>query len=244
MTMALDISTYISSVNSDGQKFAELAERSMDRSIPSCPKWNGADLVYHLGRVHYMFTDVLARSVTDTADLLRVERPDDAALLQWYRDGVSSLVRTMTNTPRGTPAWSFFGPNTADWVVRRLAHETAVHAWDIADATGASFDIDLELASDGIDEFLNNFLIRPHAEAGELGGSVHIHCTDVDGEWMIQPASDGSLDISWGHGKGDCALRGTANDVLLALWHRRPLTALEIIGDHELATRFVNRAQR
>lgn len=244
MTMALDISTYIKSVKAEGESFAEFAERSMDRSIPSCPKWNGAELVYHLGRVHRMFDDVLTRSVIDTAQLVRIERPDDSVLLSWYREGLQGLVTTMTNTPRGTPAWSFFGPNTADWVMRRMAHETAVHRWDMADATASASDIDVELASDGIDEFLNNFFTRPHADAPELGGSVHLHCTDVDGEWMVEPLDDGGIEISWGHGKGDCALRGSANDILLTLWHRRPLSALEVIGDVDLANRFVNRAQR
>lgn len=244
MTMALDLATYINAVRTEGNAFAEVAENAMDRTIPSCPKWNGAELVYHLGRVHRMFTDVLSRSVTDTAQLLRVDRPDDSVLLSWYRDGLAALVTTMTNTPRGTPAWSFFGPATADWVIRRMAHETSVHAWDIADSVGSTREIDVELASDGIDEFLHNFFQRPQADAPDLGGSVHLHCTDVDGEWMIEPTSNGGVDIAWGHGKGDCALRGSANDLLLALWHRRPLSALEVIGDEALATRFVNRAQR
>jgi uncharacterized protein (TIGR03083 family) len=242
MTMALEIPTYIEHVRTQGERLASLAERAMDRSIPGCPKWNGADLVFHLGRVHRMFDDVLVRSVTDTAELQRAERPDDASLLSWYQEGLTQLVTTMSKTPRSTPAWSFLGPRTAEWVVRRLAHETAVHASDMAAAVGEAPGIDVELASDGIDEFLSNFLVRPREDAPALGGSVHLHCTDVDGEWMVQPHDDGSLDISWGHGKGDCALRGSANDLLMVLWRRQPVSALELHGDEALALRFVERA--
>jgi uncharacterized protein (TIGR03083 family) len=243
MTMALELPTYIENVRAQGERLALLADRAMDRSIPGCPKWNGADLVFHMGRVHRMFDDVLQRSVVDAADLIRAERPDDASLLSWYREGLSQLVTTMTRTPRSTPAWSFLGPVTAEWVVRRLAHETAVHAADMAAAVGERPDIDLDLASDGIDEFLSSFFVRPRDDAPALDGSVHLHCTDVDGEWMVQPRDDGSIDIAWGHGKGDCALRGSANDLLMVLWRRQPLSSLEIFGDESLATRFVERAQ-
>jgi len=243
MTMALDLSTYIEHVGAQGERFALLAENAMDRSIPGCPKWNGADLVFHLGMVHRMFDDVLIRSVTESSDLQRSERPDDSTLLAWYREGLSQLVTTMDKTPRSRPAWSFLGPRTAEWVVRRMAHETAVHATDIAAATGGASEINLDLASDGIDEFLSNFFVRAREDAPELGGSVHLHCTDVDGEWMVTPLADGSMNIAWGHGKGDCALRGTANDVLMTLWRRQPLSSLEIFGDETLATRFIERAK-
>ena len=243
MTMALDLSTYIEHVGAQGERFALLAENAMDRSIPGCPKWNGADLVFHLGMVHRMFDDVLIRSVTESSDLQRSERPDDSTLLAWYREGLSQLVTTMDKTPRSRPAWSFLGPRTAEWVVRRMAHETAVHAADIAAATGGASEIDLDLASDGIDEFLSNFFVRAREDAPELGGSVHLHCTDVDGEWMVTPRNVHRSISNRGHGKGDCALRGTANDVLMTLWRRRPLSSLEIFGDETLATRFIERAK-
>jgi uncharacterized protein (TIGR03083 family) len=241
--MAFDISTYITHVRTGGERFATIAQTAMDRPIATCPKWNGADLVYHLGWVHRMFDDVLTRGVTEAADLRRADRPDDGDLLEWFRDGLSHFVTTMTNTPRQNPAWSFLGPRNTEWVVRRMAHETAVHTWDLADATGTTVEIDLELASDGIDEFLTNFFVRAREDAPALTGSVHLHCTDVDGEWMIEPHEDGSYDVSWGHGKGDVALRGTANDLLLALWRRRPLSSLELFGDEALASMFIERAQ-
>ena len=40
------------------------------------------------------------------------------------------------------------------------------------------------------------------------------------------------------HAKGDCALRGAASDLLLVLWHRLPLSAIEVMGDVGVAERF------
>ena len=41
------------------------------------------------------------------------------------------------------------------------------------------------------------------------------------------------------HAKGDCAIRGTANDILLALWRRIPLSQLDVVGDRDVAERFI-----
>jgi MDMPI C-terminal domain len=37
------------------------------------------------------------------------------------------------------------------------------------------------------------------------------------------------------HEKGDCALRGPASDLLLALWGRIPLDEVELLGDRSAA---------
>ena len=48
---------------------------------------------------------------------------------------------------------------TAGFVLRRMAHETAVHRLDAERAAGREHTIDADLASDGIDEFLFEFLV-------------------------------------------------------------------------------------
>jgi hypothetical protein len=74
-----------------------------------------------------------------------------------------------------------------------------------------------------------------------VGGSVHIHCGDVSGEWTIREAADGVLDVTREHAKGDGAIRGAAGDILLALWRRTGLTSVDVIGDAAVAARFVAR---
>jgi len=78
-------------------------------------------------------------------------------------------------------------------------------------------------------------------EEGPLNGSVHIHCTDVDGEWLIVPTDASDVVVTREHAKGDCAIRGSASQLLLGLWRRVPMSALEIIGNAGVAAQFLNR---
>jgi uncharacterized protein (TIGR03083 family) len=117
---------------------------------------------------------------------------------------------------------------------RRQAHETAVHRWDAEQAIGRPTAIDPELASDGIDEYFEVMLPRKVVRDGiELpAGSLHVHCTDVPGEWLLQ-VDGGVLHMTREHRKGDAALRGPASAILLRLWGRRPHDAdeLSLVGD-------------
>ena len=81
----------------------------------------------------------------------------------------------------------------------------------------------------------------PMPDAATLTGSVHIHCTDVEGEWLIV-STDEQLVVSREHAKGSCAIRGAAHDVLMVLWRRLALGDVEVIGDATVATQFVGRA--
>jgi uncharacterized protein (TIGR03083 family) len=121
------------------------------------------------------------------------------------------------------------------WLARRMAQEFLVHRIDAEQATGVVGDVSPEFASDGVDEFLTVFMNQSN---GSVTGTVHLHCTDVEGEWMVRPEGD-ALAVTREHAKGDCAIRGRAVDILLALWRRGPLSACEVIGDAALAESFV-----
>jgi hypothetical protein len=79
------------------------------------------------------------------------------------------------------------------------------------------------------------------ADASPAGGSVHLHCTDTDGEWTVAPSTAGGDVVSVGHAKGDAAMRGTAHDLLMALWRRDGLDHVEVFGDRAVAERFLSR---
>ena len=73
-----------------------------------------------------------------------------------------------------------------------------------------------------------------------VGGSVHLHSTDGDGEWTLRAGDDGAIVVTRDHAKADAALRGEANDLLLVLWRRLPIDAVDVFGDEQLAAAFVN----
>jgi hypothetical protein len=100
-----------------------------------------------------------------------------------------------------------------------------------------------DLAADGIEELLTWH--APARLAGrdgtDIGGSLHLHCTDTDGEWTLR-TDDGVYHLSHGHSKGDAAVRGPADRLLLVLWRRLPLDAegIEVFGDADVARHFLD----
>ena len=76
--------------------------------------------------------------------------------------------------------------------------------------------------------------------AAPLGGSVHLHATDTDGEWLVIEAGD-RLAFTRGHAKADAAARGTASDLLLLLWRRRGPGDVEVHGDAAVLDRLLAR---
>ena len=93
------------------------------------------------------------------------------------------------------------------------------------------------LASDGIDEYFDLMLRRriTRDPAAAPTGSLHLHCTDVDGEWLVRVV-DGEYVIERAHAKGDAALRGPAEALLLRLWSRdsERLAELSPVGDESV----------
>jgi uncharacterized protein (TIGR03083 family) len=264
----------------DGEAFADAcADADLNIAVPTCPGWSLADLVWHLAEVHHFWRTIVDEQRDTWEGYEQPPRPPDGALVDFYRDGLEATVTVLAAAHPQRANWTWSHQRDAGFVMRRMAQETAVHLFDACAARGGQHTVAADLASDGIDEFLFHFL-RPDANfAGALGGSVHIHCTDVAGEWTVRPADsadavtdaspaagsgagggaeevvaaaavdddgdgDGDGDgrglvVTREHSKGDAALRGAASNLLLVLWRRLPLAAVDVIGDHDLAARFV-----
>lgn len=222
----------------DGAAFASACEAAgMDTPVPSCPDWSVADLMWHLAEVHDFWTAVVRDRLMDPRRYVDPERPSPADLPSFYRDRLGAVVAVLSVADPAQPNWTWTADQSAGFVQRRMAHETAMHLTDAQAAAGLTLSVEPELASDGIDEFLEYFRSRP-TDAPPAGGSVHLHCTDVAGEWTVREV-DGERLVTREHAKGDCALRGPASDLLLTLWRRVPLSAIDVVGDAEVAARFV-----
>lgn len=244
--MALHPDELIGSFWRDGLALAGAAEAAgLSTPVPSCPGWSVADLVWHTGEVHRFWACVVGNGWQDPSGYLEPDRPGDDDLLAWYRDGIDRTLAVLHDADPASAVWSW-APlgGTAGWVIRRMAHETAMHRCDAEAAAGHDHAIDPALAADGIDEFLAHFTGRVIDGAEPMAGTVHLHCTDVDGEWLVdEPDPSGPLATKREHAKGDVAVRGPASDLLLLLWRRRALEGLEVYGDAAIATRLVARTE-
>ena len=205
------------------QRLVETAGGHLGDAVPGCPDWNVADLAYHVGRVDDFWTAMASGG--DPERYSRPPQPPDDEVIAWFAARAETLADTLTAADPASPAWSFWGVRDVAFVRRRIAHETAVHAWDAGDAAGARVPIDAALAVDGIDEFFEIFMPITAAPPIEPVTTVHLHATDADGEWLVS-IGGGQFEVERTHAKGDVAVRATASDLLLLLWGR-----VDLVGD-------------
>ena len=239
----LDADTYVDAIRREGAAFVEAADTAgLAAQVPSCPDWDVAELLAHVGRVHRW----AAANATRPPDAefpgwsKSVETPEPSDRLAWVREGVTGLADTLAALPGDTPAWSFLPPNsTVGFWQRRQAHETAMHRVDAQQAAGGHVaPIDAALAADGVDEWLGMCAAMGfHQRFGGEGETFHFHCNDVNGEWMVRVDPDNTT-VTHEHGKGDVAARGSASDLICWLQGRGPVDRLEVFGDAELLSRW------
>lgn len=209
--------------------------------VPSMPDWTVEKLVRHVTFVHRMATAALDTPAEDgmAKVIAAVERPERGPqVLDDYRAAVDGMLDAYRRVEmdREVPTWA--GVGTADYWVRRQLHEVTVHRFDAQDAVhargGAEPDpADPAGAADGIAEWAEAFLTRvPLDRLPELAGrTVHLHTDDGTGMELFVDFTGDSIVVSREHRKGDVALRGSAQDLLLTVWRRRPFEILDVVGD-------------
>ena len=210
--------------------------------IAGCPEWSTIDLVWHIGVVHRFWCTVVAERLQERPAEWPPERPAaDLDVFAFAEESATLLPAALAGADPSEIVWTWAPRKDVGFVQRRMAQETAVHRVDAERAAGVDHRLDAELAADGIDEFLTLMLPADIGGALPEGTSVHLHCTDTDrgGEWTVTRDSTGAPVVAADHTKADTALRGSAHDLLMVLWQRDDLGHVEVLGDRELAGRFV-----
>lgn len=221
---------------------ADAAEGNFYAAVTCCPGWNVADLVWHLREVHYFWGSIVDGLVQDPNQVPEMERPDDnERLLDDYRSGAVWMADVLERADQSQPVWTWSHQKDVAFVTRHQVQEAAVHRWDAEMAAGERIEIEPEVAADSVDEFLEHSTPGRYQGAVPLSGSVHLHATDTDGEWVIKEDEARNLSIVRGHEKADVALRATASDLLLTLYRRIGIDQADIYGDKPVLSRFLAR---
>jgi uncharacterized protein (TIGR03083 family) len=237
----------LAALRTEGQAFREaVADAPLDAPVPSCPGWTVADLVGHLGEVYGFVAGHVGRGVTSRPDGTSPDRfapPEGADLLTWWDGQHQTLIALLDSLDSDLPAWNW-APQTktvAFWY-RRMAHETTVHRWDAQFATINAEPIEPKLAADGVEEVLDSWLpAGRRLGPSDLVGIVGLCATDLEREWLVRLRADGGvalldtdtlLDTDEHHERA--VARGTASDLVLALWGRVGFDLLECSGDERL----------
>jgi len=225
------------------------------QTVPTCPEWTVLDLVRHVGVaerwpamiIERRSMDLIRQSETD--DTEPPERPD--ARSAWLRAGAERLARAVQEHGPDAAIWTWSFDKTARFWLRRITHDILIHRVDAESVTGAQTPIAPDLAADSVSDHLDTLsvLSGPTSEGHPMnalrgtGETLHLHATDHEGgEWLIRREPTG---IVWesGHGKGDVAVRGTAQDLLLLIHRRITPDAVEVLGDDALLAHWLDNSR-
>ena len=240
-TSKSDINAYLDAIRADADIMSSII-RTADAEAPiaACPGWDVGAVVTHTGDVHRWATHALVHGERPGPDVEFGPSADDH-LAVWIVDGATALIEALRTAGPAADTWHPFPLEQKAWVwARRQALETAMHRWDAQTASGRDARLDPELSSEGIHEYLEMGLPRVVAREGvDLPSqSLHVHSTDVDGEWLIW-SDNGTFRMLPVHDKGDAAIRGTAADIWLLLMGRLNRsgddTSIDIVGDSAAA---------
>jgi len=260
----LDTATYRQAFDREAGALATAAALGLEAPVPSCPGWTVAILLGHLTAGVYGSRIVALKALPADYQIDRYEDlglpvgfkdwlwavredrtpggPPPQGLLELFRATVAELGSLLYCVDPATPIRTWWPPQqTAGFLQRRMLLETAIHRWDAQLAHGQPEPIEPELAADGIDEIFDVLIpgLRGRSDAARSGAgeTYHFHRTDGPGEWLIRFAPDGPV-VTREHRKGDAAIRGSASDLFLFLWHRIPANRLETFGDPALLDRY------
>jgi uncharacterized protein (TIGR03083 family) len=222
----LDSTTYTAAITDHSARLAAAATRHLDEPVEHCPGWTVADLVQHLTEVQWFWATVVEQRLQERPNDGRPIDIDRAELVDRFSKGAEHLARVLAETDQSTRVYTW-APRQRDvaFVTRHQVQEVVVHHWDVAHAVGEVFTVDADVAADSIEEFLTFSVSNdddPIDPPGvELGGSLGLHCTDVERSWTVSDGDVAStLRFVEGIEDGTPRLAGTSSEILLWLYSR------------------------
>ncbi len=214
------------------------AAPGLDVPVPTCPGWTLRDLVLHLGQGQRRWAAVVAAGPSDgppEQDAPAVPR-GHGALLTWWAESTEHHLAVLREHGPDRGCWTWWdlseSPQTSGAVARHRLQEIAVHTHDAQVTLGAPEPLPVDVALDGVDEFLTTCcattIAWPHKP-----GVVDFHT--VEGRsWRLALDADGARTTAADGTGADAAAHGTAGDLVLVLYDRVPLDTLRIDGDRRL----------
>lgn len=228
---------HLTLLTADIAAFASAVEHGPpDAAVAACPGWTLHDLGVHLGTVHRWVIDALVTGGPPDGTTTHPPAPNDdpAGLAEWVREGAARMIVLMESTDPDEPTWHPFPvePKVAGLWRRRQAQEASVHRWDAQHAAGMDAHIERDMAADGIDEYFRVMLPRMliREQRSTPASTFAVELTDLDARWVADGAT-GLPVMSAGGAPAQGTLRGDAETILLRLWGRPVMAALDHAGD-------------
>ncbi|MDQ0989483.1 maleylpyruvate isomerase N-terminal domain-containing protein [Streptomyces sp. V3I7] len=165
------------------------------------------------------------------------------ALLAWSAESTEQLLGALRESGPERGCWTWWGasesPQTCGAVAQQQLQEVALHTYDAQITVGSPQPLPGEAALDGVDEFLSTCCAGayrwPHEPA-----AVDYHAAEGR-SWRLSLSADGARITRLpmpGTGEAtdgaDASARGTAGELVLALYGRIPVDSLKLDGDRRL----------
>ncbi len=237
----LSSADYQSSFKDEAAAFIAAYRRAdVDEIVPNCPQWNVAQLGAHIGSIYHRIAELLRTNSMEPLDPKDFPAPADPhEVLAYYEEGMHRLSNEFVDLDPAAPIWTFAGISPALFWMRRMTHETMVHAFDLDGIHPPVHEPDPRVIADGIDEFFTAQLRRRLArqEVNGLNGRLALAATDSKDRWVIGLFPD-HLEILVGDATADAEISGRAHDLLMFLWGRGFSSALDRSGDLDLVATY------
>jgi len=239
----VDTAPLLTQLHAEVEQFGQLVTAALPASagkpVPACEGMVLAELVRHLGSVHHLVTDWVREGRRPTAWVQAPEAGEDMAA--WARRGSADMLETLTGRSPAQPCatWSATDRTVGFWI-RRMAHETAVHRVDAAQAVGERWRVDPELAADGVAEALELWLgTRLGTKVGGSGRAVRLTASaETRGavvDWTVRPLKT-IVEFGAGPANVDVTVTGTPAALWAWTWGRSDADhPIDTVGDEEAA---------
>jgi uncharacterized protein (TIGR03083 family) len=247
---------YLGHLRADSTRFLDvLGDADPTRRVPSCPDWDAADLLWHLGEVQWFWGSIVEGRLQSPEGLEPPPRPaGHDALAAFFAEQSARLHDVLAAAEPEEPVYMWAADKTVGYIRRRQAHEALIHRLDAELVTGEVTPLDRHLAADGVLEALD--IMRggcpPWGSFTPSQDHVAVRITDTGGEVPVvlgrfsgtDPDSGTSYDeddLSVASADPAATPRlvvsGTADDLDAWLWARRDASAISFEGDQGVAER-------
>lgn len=228
-------------LTADFTRLREVAGNAdLSAAVPSCPDWTVADLVHHVGSVYLHKVECMRQGSSPQWPPPGLAGAEPLALLDRT---YAELTAEFAARPPESPAHTWYEPDkTVRFWIRRMAQETVIHRVDAELGAGAPIaPIPIDLASDGIDEFLVGFVHygshtwpEDYADVLPAADGRTIRVESPDQAWFVRPTTE-AVEVTLSDVDTAAAVvRGEPADLLLWLWKRGGEDRVTVTGDDTL----------
>jgi len=209
---------------------------NLDEIVPNCPEWNVAQLGAHIGSIYHRIAELIHTHSLEPLDPEDFPAPaDPREVLGYCQEGMNRLSEAFIGLDPTAPIWTYAGVLPSLFWMRRMTHETMVHAFDLDEIHPPMHNPVTRATADGIDEFFSAQLARKLARQSVpgLSGRLALMATDSSDRWVVELYPD-HLEIISDDSLSDAELSGRAHDLLMYLWRRGFASSLDKSGDLDL----------